>query len=194
MGRTWDKGKHRYVVAITGASGVIYGKRLLEILNKKGYVIHFSLTEHAINIIEKELAVKLDINDVVTIKNFFAGNNPNFIYHRFLDFDVPIASGSYKTDGMVIVPCSMGTLGRIASGVSTNLIERAADVTLKERRKLIVVPRETPLDTIHLENMDRLATAGAIILPACPGFYNNPKDINDLVNFIVERILAHLLN
>jgi 4-hydroxy-3-polyprenylbenzoate decarboxylase len=113
-------------------------------------------------------------------------------YHHHRDFSAGIASGSFLTAGMVICPCSMGTLASLASGISSNLIHRAADVHLKERRKLIVVPRETPLGSIQLENMKRLADAGAVILPAMPGFYHNPVSIQDLVDFIVGRICDQL--
>ncbi|MBM83657.1 MAG: 3-octaprenyl-4-hydroxybenzoate carboxy-lyase [Planctomycetaceae bacterium] len=113
-------------------------------------------------------------------------------YHHYRDFRAGIASGSFLTDGMVIVPCSMGTLAGIANGLSTNLIHRAADVHLKERRKLIVVPRETPLGSIQLENMKRLADTGAVVLPAMPGFYHEPITIYDLVDFVVARICDHL--
>jgi 4-hydroxy-3-polyprenylbenzoate decarboxylase len=113
-------------------------------------------------------------------------------YHHYRDFSAGIASGSFPTDGMVICPCSMGTLGAIAGGLSTNLIHRAADVHLKERRRLIVVPRETPLGSIPLGNMQRLAEAGAVVLPAMPGFYHNPLTIHDLVDFVVGRICDQL--
>ncbi len=114
------------------------------------------------------------------------------IYHHFRDFTAGIASGSFLTDGMVVCPCSMGTLASIAGGHSENLIHRAADVHLKERRPLIVVPRETPLGQIQLQNMLRLAEAGAIVLPAMPGFYHNPVTIHDLIDFVVGRICDHL--
>lgn len=114
------------------------------------------------------------------------------VYHHFQDFRAGIASGSFLTGGMVICPCSMGTLASVARGHSENLIHRAADVHLKERRRLIVVPRETPLGSIQLENMKRLADAGAVVLPAMPGFYHNPTSIHDLVDFVVGRICDHL--
>ena len=114
------------------------------------------------------------------------------VYHHYQDFRAGIASGSFRTDGMVVCPCSMGTLAAVANGLSTNLIHRAADVHLKERRKLIVVPRETPLGSIQLENMKRLADAGAVILPAAPGFYHDPHSMHDLIDFIVGRICDQL--
>lgn len=113
-------------------------------------------------------------------------------YHHYQDFSAGIASGSFATGGMVICPCSMGTLGSLAGGQSTNLIHRAAEVHLKERRRLILVPRETPLSPIQLDNMKRLCDAGAIVLPAAPGFYHNPVTIHDLVDFVVGRICDHL--
>lgn len=182
-----------FIVAITGASGAIYAKRLLEILCKKNYKIHLTLTENSVKVIEKELDKHLDLQNGKEVLNFFCpSKSKNIVYHHFKKLDAPIASGSYKTDGMVIVPCSMGTLGRIANGISSNLIERAADVILKERRKLILVPRETPFSSIHLENMLKLSNTGAIILPASPGFYQKPKTIDDQVDFIINRILSHL--
>ena len=114
------------------------------------------------------------------------------LLHGHSDFMTGIASGSFQTSGMVICPCSMGTLASVAHGMSSNLIQRAADVHLKERRKLVVVPRETPLGSIQLDNMKRLADAGAVILPAMPGFYNSPQSIDDLVNFVVARICDQL--
>jgi 4-hydroxy-3-polyprenylbenzoate decarboxylase len=114
------------------------------------------------------------------------------VYHHHLDFSAGIASGSFLTGGMVVCPCSMGTLGSLAAGMSSNLIQRAADVHLKERRKLILVPRETPLSSIQLENMRRLADAGAVILPAMPAFYHEPRTIHDMVDFVVGRICDQL--
>jgi 4-hydroxy-3-polyprenylbenzoate decarboxylase len=166
------------VVAITGSSGVVYGVRLLEECKKLGIETELIVSKAA------ETLLKLELNkDVAALKKLATKS------HAPDDMMAPIASGSYKVDGMVVAPCSMKTLGAIANGISDNLITRAADVTLKQERKLVLVPRETPLNAIHLENMLKLKLAGAIILPAMPAFYHSPKEISDLVDFVVGRIL-----
>lgn len=126
------------------------------------------------------------------IRGLLGHDAPNVQYHHYKDLEVSIASGSYKTDGMAIVPCSGGTLGRIACGASSNLIERAAEVCLKERRKLILVPRETPYSEIMIENMLRVTRAGAIVLPASPGFYAGETRVEQMIDFIVSRVLDQL--
>ncbi len=166
------------IVAITGCSGVIYGVRLLEACRKLGIETDLIVSQAA----EKLLELELD----KTIKDIRKLATRNYSQD---DLAAPLASGSVKTDGMVIAPCSMKTLGAIASGIADNLITRAADVTLKEGRPLVLVPRETPLNLIHLENMVKLKRAGATILPAMPGFYHKPKEISELIDFIVGRIL-----
>jgi len=171
----------RLVIAITGCSGVIYGVRLLEVCRKLGVETDLIVSQAA----EKLLKLELGKN-VEDIRKLAARNYPQD------DLAAPLASGSVKTDGMVIAPCSMKTLGAIASGIADNLITRAADVTLKEGRPLVLVPRETPLNLIHLENMVRLKLAGATILPAMPGFYHKPKEISEMVDFIVGKILDAL--
>jgi 4-hydroxy-3-polyprenylbenzoate decarboxylase len=151
------------------------------------------VSEAAGKVVQHELGLPLDLQDGPSVIRTLLGEEaPEVQYHPSRDFEVSIASGSYRHDGMAICPCSGGTLGRLASGASTNLIERAADVCLKERRKLILVPRETPLSEITLENMLRLARAGALILPASPGFYAGENSVDRLVDFIVARILDHL--
>jgi polyprenyl P-hydroxybenzoate and phenylacrylic acid decarboxylases len=166
------------VIGISGASGVGYGIRLLDILNETDVVTHLVMTKAAEKIILTETDMFPD--DVK--------KKASFVYDEF-DFFAPIASGSYKTAGMIIAPCSMKTLGQIAGGISDNLLVRAADVCLKEERKLILMTRETPLSLIHLENMVTAKRAGATILPASPGFYNRPEIIDDLFNMMAGRAL-----
>jgi 4-hydroxy-3-polyprenylbenzoate decarboxylase len=179
------------VVAMTGASGAPYAVRLLHLLCRMGRTVHVSLSPSAVQVLREEmgLEVALDSFDPAPL----AGHGPGgLIYHHYQDFSAGIASGSFPTGGMVIIPCSMSTLGAIAGGLTTNLITRAADVHLKERRKLILVPRETPLSLIHLENMVRVTRAGAVVLPAMPGWYHHPRRLEDLIDFVVGRICDHL--
>lgn len=170
----------RFVLAITGASGVIYARRLFDIL-QPNHELHVVISERGVELLKLELDLA---------PSYF--EKKNVTVYKNTRINTSIASGSFKTDGMVIVPSSMGTLGRVAAGISSSLIERAADVVLKEKRKLIVVPREAPFSTIHLQNMLTLDQAGAVILPANPGFYNNPESVDDLVDFVVARILDQL--
>jgi len=169
------------VVAITGASGVVYGKRLLEVLSDKNIETHLIISKGAEEIISSELSSKKD--DIEKLATHV---------YQMDDFSSPLSSGSFITDGMVIVPCSAKTLSGIAHGYSDNLILRAAEVTIKQGRKLILVPRETPLSAIHLENMLKLARIGVTILPAMPAFYHDPKSINEIIDFIVGKILDSL--
>ena len=181
------------MVGITGASGSIYAQRLLDILCNLGVECHLVLSMHAMKIIPHELeplSWKLNAHVEHEVLRYFHGETIR--YHDYQDFKAPIASGSYHTDGMVICPCTAGTMGRIANGVSTNLLDRAADVTLKERRKLIVVIRETPYSEIMIENMLKITRAGGIILPASPSFYHKPKTIKEVIDSVVARILDHL--
>lgn len=184
-------GTGRLIVAITGASGARYALRFLECAVKHYREIYLTLSDQALQVINLEtdcgvnagnlspenlLGFATDVVRIVDKRNYFS----------------PPASGSFRHDGMVIVPCSMGTAARIAQGISDDLVTRAADVCLKERRPLILVPRETPWNLIHLRNMAQLAEAGATILPASPGFYNRPQTIDDLVDHVVGRILQQL--
>ena len=170
----------RFVIAITGASGVCYGKRLFDCLKSQAEV-HVIISERGVELLNIELGLK---------PSYFKGKNVTL--HKTTKINTSIASGSFHVDGMVIVPASMGTVGRVAAGVSGNLIERVADVMLKEKRKLILVPREAPLSTIHLKNLLALDQAGALILPASPGFYQQQNTVESLVDFVVARIIDQL--
>jgi len=169
----------RILVAITGASGSIYAQRLLDHLVPGGHEAHVVLSKYAHAVIAEELPGGLRIP-------------PGVARHNLQSMNAPFASGSNAPDAMVIVPCTMGTLGRIAHGYSGDLLLRAADVVLKEKRKLILVPRETPLNLIHIRNMELLLLAGATILPANPSFYTRPQTLEQLADTVVARILDHL--
>src|SRR4051794_12295080 len=182
------------VLALTGASGAPYGVRLLEVLLQAGRTVHLSISPSAVEVIERELDrhVRLDrfeLRDLMGSESTLGGE---VRYHHFQNFQAGIASGSFLTAGMVICPCSMGTVAAIAHGLSQNLIHRAADVHLKERRKLVLVPRETPLHLVQLRNLAACAEAGAVVLPAMPAFYTRPRSLQDAVDFIVGRICDQL--
>jgi|TARA_B100000809_G_scaffold205825_1_gene207727 4-hydroxy-3-polyprenylbenzoate decarboxylase len=186
-----------YVLGIAGASGTPYARRVLEQVLGAGHDVKAVITDAGRKVLAVEEDLVLTGNteaDTPTLLEW--ANVPDFagtfeLYHH-KDVAAPIASGSFAVDGMVVVPCSGGTLGRIAHGISNGLLERAADVCLKERRRLVLVPREMPLSLIHLRNMTAVTEAGAIVLPASPGFYHNPKSIDDLVDMVAGRILASL--
>ena len=179
------------IVGITGASGVVYGQRLLQALSDKSYPIHLSVSEAALQVIESELNLTLNL-DKFNISKFIDRENHNITYHHISDIAASISSGTLKSKAMIIAPCSMNTLCSIANGIASNLIQRAASVTLKEGRKLIVMPRETPLTPIHLENMLKLSKAQTCILPAMPGYYYHPKTIEDQVDFMVGKVLDYI--
>ena len=185
-----------FTVAITGASGSIYAQRTLVHLAASGVVerVNLIMSEAATTVARVELGVDLRSADTASVNQWVGlpGDSKLIYLHRLDNMAAKPSSGSHPQEGMVIVPCSMGTLGAIASGAGTNLIHRAADVTLKESRKLVIVPRETPYNAIHLENMLRLSRAGAHIIPASPGFYHRPKTIEALVDHLVFQILDHL--
>jgi len=185
-----------FTLAITGASGSIYAQRTLLHLAASGVVEHINLimSEAATTVAKVELGVDLTGGDRGAINRWLGlPDGSRLIHlHRLDNIAARPSSGSHPQEGMVIVPCSMGTLGAIASGAGTNLIHRAADVALKENRRLVIVPRETPYNAIHLENMLRLSRAGAHIIPASPGFYHRPQTIEALVDHLVFRILDHL--
>jgi flavin prenyltransferase len=173
------------VLAITGASGAAYGVRLLEVLARNRVPVWLIVSSHGARLLKAEC-------DIASIEDLQAATGGDWSAVRhFPDGDrggLP-ASGSQKTAGMVVCPCSMGTVAAIAGGTSRSLIERAADVTLKERRRLILVPRETPLSLVHLRNLVTATEAGAVVLPAAPGFYHRPTAVGQLVDFIVQRVL-----
>ncbi|MCZ6857764.1 MAG: UbiX family flavin prenyltransferase [Gemmatimonadetes bacterium] len=176
-----------WVFAITGASGAPYAVRLLELLVTHQVPVHLVVSRHGWRLLETEVGIGSetdlqaatgDWSDVVVFTDDDRGATP--------------ASGSAKSAGMVVCPCSMGTVSAIANGASRSLVERAADVALKERRPLILVPRETPLSLIHLRNLTAVAEAGATVIPAAPGFYHRPTEISHLVDFVVQRIVDHM--
>lgn len=179
-------------IGITGASGSIYAIRLVEELVKLGHRLHLIISEAGWQVFSDELGWDTQERAKILEERFGVGRQSDVYYHGLREFSAPIASGSYRSDGMVIVPCSMGTLSAIAHGASNNLLERAADVMLKEGNKLILVPRETPLNQIHLENMLKVAQAGGKILPAMPAFYHLPQSMEDLIDFVVGKILDAL--
>lgn len=185
-----------FTVAITGASGSIYAQRTLVHLAASGVVerINLIMSQAAVTVTRVELGADLEDANRVKINQWLGlpVDSRLINLHRLDNIAARPSSGSHPQEGMVVVPCSMGTLGAIASGAGTNLIHRAADVTLKESRKLVLVPRETPYNALHLENMLRLSRAGAHIIPASPGFYHRPQTIEALVDHFVFRILDHL--
>lgn len=182
-------------LALTGASGMPYGIRLLECLLEAGCHVQLLYSQVAQVVANQEMAIELPsrATDAQTyFRERYAAHPGKLEVYGREEWFAPVASGSNPPDAMVICPCTMGTLASIAQGLAKQLIERAADVVLKEGRKLILVPRETPFSVIHLENMLRLARAGAVILPPNPGFYHHPQGVEDLVDFVVARILDQL--
>ena len=171
----------RLIVGISGASGTIYGVRLLEMLRKTDIETHLVISKSAEMTLAYETDLKAkDVRDLATK------------YYPVTDIGAAISSGSFPTMGMIIAPCSIRTMSEIATGVTATLLSRAADVVLKERRKLILVTRETPLSSIHLENMLKLSREGVVMLPAAPGFYHRPESVGDLVDFVVARVLDQM--
>ena len=186
------------VVAITGASGSAYGVRLLEVLLRAGRTVHLTASPAAGEVFATELDRPVSLDPAKFEAAALLGPAADTLdlsklrYYHHRDFKSGIASGSFLTGGMAVCPCSMGTISAIAHGTSANLIHRAADVTLKEKRKLVVVPRETPLGLVQLKNLVLLAEAGAVVLPAMPAFYTRPRSISDMVDFVVARVCDQL--
>ena len=177
----------RIVLAVTGASGAVYAQRALQILADADIETHLVISPAAELTFLKERGIEID-SENPQLERLIGKEAPNVVHHNIRNIGASIASGSFQTIGMAILPCSMGTLGALAAGLSLNLIHRAADVCLKERRKLVIVPRETPLSAIHLENMTRLSRMGAVILPAMPGFYHLPKTLDDQIDFVLAKL------
>lgn len=211
------------VVALTGASGMVYAIRLVEVLMAAGCDVRLTISEASRLVLKQELDLNVDLDQFTpsmlridersasddvklqmirtlagissegsNVLSVASGEQGTTTYHHVDDLTAPIASGSFVTHGMVVCPCSMGTLSAIVHGASRNLIHRAADVHLKERRPLILVPRETPLSLVQLDNMRNAAAAGAVLLPAMPGFYHGVTSVGDLVDFVVGRICDQL--
>jgi len=181
--RLWDESGHslpmRLLIAVTGASGSLYAQRLLDAVDPAAHEVHVILSQYAPQVIAAELDGGLQLREGVAS-------------HSHRSMNLPFASGSNPPDAMVVIPCSMGTLGRIAHGVSSDALLRCADVMLKERRKLILVPRETPLSLVHVKNLELLILSGAVVLPANPSFYARPQTIEAVVDTVVARVLDHL--
>jgi 4-hydroxy-3-polyprenylbenzoate decarboxylase len=173
------------VLALTGASGAPYGVRLLEILARNRIPVWLITSEHGMRLLQEECGIE----SLDALRQATGGDWSSVVNYPDGDRGALPASGSRRTAGMVICPCSMGTLAAVAAGTSRSLVERAADVTLKERRKLVLVTREAPLSVVHLRNMVAVAEAGAVVLPASPGFYHRPTEIGQLVDFVVQRII-----
>jgi flavin prenyltransferase len=206
-----SEAKRRIVVAITGASGAIYAVRLLQVLLQSDVEVHLTISSSGAAVIREELGLTVNVRQPnlqeligyvpiwsesqksrALAESATSNIDSHVHFHQHDDFMTPIASGSFRTSAMVVCPCSGSTLSGIARAAASNLIQRAAEVHLKEHRKLILVPRETPLSVLQLENMHRLAAAGAVILPAMPGWYHGVDSLDALVNFVVSRILDQL--
>ncbi len=187
-----------FIVAITGASGAIYAQNMLRALNKLNHNVFLTVTEPGLKVVREELSWELPALDDPAfgerVKTYLDWNEKSVLkYFDYRDIGAPIASGSTRTDGMIIIPCTVSTVSGIAVGASRNLVERVADIMLKEHRPLVVVPRETPFNRVHLKNMLELSQMGVHIVPAAPAFYHKPQTIDDLVDFIVGKVLD-LLN
>jgi len=198
------------VVAITGASGAVYARRLLNVLHHSGYDVQLSISPSGKVVLQHEMGIQLELDNfdpetlvplsadpedkrlLATIELNEASSPGDFQYYHYANFLSPMASGSARSAGMVVCPCSGGTLAGIVNGTCTNLIQRAAEVHLKERRKLILMPRETPLSLGYIDNMKRATEAGAVVMPAMPGWYHGVKSLDDLVDFMVARVLDQL--
>lgn len=177
-------------VGISGASGAAYSVRFLQALELLPEVtrVHLVISTNGFTLLKQEMSIRLS-EKKFSVKQLIGSDSGKIRFYHNMDFYSPIASGSYPTAGMVVIPCSTGTLGAIASGATSNLIQRGAEVAMKERKKMVLVIREAPLSLIHLENCVRVTQAGGVILPASPGFYHRPEKISDLIDFVVSRVM-----
>ncbi|MUT65481.1 UbiX family flavin prenyltransferase [Paenibacillus sp. NEAU-GSW1] len=185
--------KRRWVVGITGASGSIYGIRLIEELIRASFTVHLVITEAGWRVLKEELGWETSRRQAALEQAFGRQlSDGKLVFHPNADIGASIASGSFLAEGMAIVPCSMGSLASLAHGISDDLLTRAADVMLKEGRKLLLVPRETPLHAIHLENMLKLSRLGVRMIPAMPAFYYKPQSMDEMVDFLVGKVLDNM--
>ena len=187
--------KRRILLAITGASGAVYGRRVLqELMSRTELEVHLIVSPSAQKVLKLEDGIDIDLDkiDPAALGVRRTKDSATLVCHRYDNVAAPVASGSFRVEAMAVVPCSMGCAAAIAHGISDNLIERAADVMLKERRTLLVVPRETPYSTVHLRNLLALSELGATVMPASPGFYGKPASLAELVDFMVSRVLDQL--
>jgi len=185
---SWMEQERRVVVGISGASGAPYAVRVIELLLQRGIEVHVAMSDLGRRLLAEEAGLA-----PITVESLSGGGDEGLLtIHSGRDMGAVIASGSFRHDGMIVVPCSSNTLGALAAGMTTSLVQRAAAVTLKEGRPLVLAHRETPLSRIDIGNMDRLAGAGARIVPLSPGFYMQPTSIEDLIDFMAGRLLDHL--
>lgn len=189
---TPSSGPSTVAVGLSGSSGAVYGRRLVEVLLATGVTVHVTASAAAVKVLRVEEGFDLDARDPELAGLWPGAPEGRLHVHDPQAVEAAPSSGSARIGAVVLCPCSMGTLGRVAHGLSGNLLERMADVALKEGRPLVVVPRETPLSVIHLRNMTALAEAGAVVMPASPGFYHRPRSVADLVDFVVGKVLDRL--
>ena len=192
MSSSTDDDPKAFAVCFSGGSGSAYGVRLVEVLLQQGHTVHLCATGAAVRVLVHEGGHDLDLGQPDLAGLFEEGLRAGLRVHDLAAVEAAPASGSAGIAATIVVPCSMGTLARVAHGFSSNLVERAADVAIKEGRPLVVVPRETPLSELHLENMLKLTRLGAVVLPAMPGFYQRPSTVEELVDFVVGKILDRL--
>ena len=178
----------RYVVCITGASGTLYGRRLVERLLRRGHEVHLVISNAGVEVMRREEGIVFDSPHDVEPFGVAGDERHALLRHDPQNIAAPVASGSFPVSGVAIVPCSMASVGALASGAGRNLVHRVGDVAMKEGRRLVVAPRETPLSTTHLSNLTTLSRRGVRVVPCMPGFYHGPREVSDLVDFVVDRV------